>query len=53
MNHFNYIKKYAEKNNIDAEYWLIPDAGHIDSILMFPEEYGFRMKTFFLNNLNK
>jgi len=53
VNHFNYIKKYAENNNINAEYWLIPDAGHIDSILMFPEEYGFRMKTFFLNNLNK
>ena len=53
VNHFNFIKKYAQKNNIKAEYWLVPDAGHVDAILMFPEEYGFKMKNFFLKNLIK
>ena len=46
-------KKYTQTNNINAEYWLVPGAGHVDSMLMFPEEYGIKMKKFFLKNLNK
>ena len=51
--HFDFIKEYSERNNINAEYWLVDDAGHVDSMLMFPEEYGNKMKIFFEKNLVK
>ena len=53
VSHFYFLQNYANKNNIDAEYWLVPNAGHVDSMFMYPEEYGVRMKLFFEKNLNK
>ena len=53
LHHFLFIKDYAEKNNINAEFWMIPEAGHVDSIFILTEEYGYKMKKFFLKNLRK
>jgi len=47
VSHFNFIRSYATANSINAEYWLAHDAGHVDLMLMHPEEYGSRMKIFF------
>ena len=52
VSHFNFIKNYAERNNINAEYWLVPNVGHIDAMFFYPEEYGNRMKNFFEGKLN-
>ena len=52
LHHFLFIKDYSEKNNIKAEFWMVQEAGHVDSIFMYPEEYGYKMKEFFLKNLN-
>ncbi len=49
--HFQYLKQYSKENKIKADFWLVPDAYHVDSILMFPEEYGFKMKNFFETHL--
>jgi len=49
--HFDFIKNYTKAKGFNAEYWLVPDAGHVDSMLMYTEEYGNRMKTFFEKNL--
>ena len=49
--HFSFLKNYATNNNISAEYWLVPNAGHVDAVLMFPEEYGQKMYNFFKKNL--
>ena len=51
VSHFNFIKNYATINGIKAEYWPIPKAGHVDALLMYPKEYGSRMKTFFEKHL--
>jgi len=51
INHFNFIKEYANTNNINAEYWMVPNAGHVDSMFMYPKEYGIRMKIFFGKHL--
>ncbi|PPR45049.1 MAG: hypothetical protein CFH18_00883 [Alphaproteobacteria bacterium MarineAlpha5_Bin8] len=53
LHHFLFIKDYAERNNINAEFWMIPEAGHVDSIFILTEEYGYKMKKFFLKNLRK
>ena len=53
VSHFNFIKDYANTKNIDAEFWLVPKAGHVDAMLMYPEKYGKRMKIFFEKNLKK
>ena len=47
----NSVKNYTKAKGFNAEYWLVPDAGHVDSMLMYTEEYGNRMKTFFEKNL--
>ena len=52
VNHFNFITTYAIKNDVKAEYWLIPNAGHVDSIFLNTEVYGERMKSFFEKHLN-
>ena len=49
--HFELIKTHSLNNNINAEYWLVENAHHVDSMLMYPEEYGRRMKNFFEKNL--
>ena len=51
IKHFNFFKKYTDNNKINAEFWIIPHAGHVDGIFLHTEEYGKRMKTFFKKNL--
>jgi len=51
--HFFFIKDYSKKNNINAEFWLVPNAGHVDSLFMMTEKYGEQMKKFFSKNLAK
>ena len=53
LHHFLFIKDYVERNNINAEFWMIPEAGHVDSIFILTEEYGYKMKEFFSKNLHK
>ena len=47
VSHFHFIKNYAIINNINADFWLVPNTGHVDAMFMYPEEYGKRMKFFF------
>ena len=47
IKHFNFIKQYVLSNNIDADFWLVKDAYHIDAMLKYPNEYGLKMKNFF------
>ena len=51
VSHFDLIKNYTKARGFNAEYWLVPNAGHVDSMLMYTEEYGGRMKIFFEKNL--
>ena len=51
VSHFNFIRDYATAHSIKANYWLVHDAGHVDAMLINPEEYANRMKTFFGKNL--
>jgi hypothetical protein len=51
VKHFNFIKNYSITNKINAEFWLVPNAGHVDAMLMKPEVYGSKMKAFFEKNL--
>ena len=50
--HFYFLKNYSIKNNIKANFWIIPDAYHVDGMFINPEEYGIKMKEFFLKHLN-
>ena len=47
IKHFNFIKQYVLSNKIDADFWLVKDAYHIDAMLKYPDEYGLKMKNFF------
>ena len=47
IKHFNFIKQYVLSNNIDADFWLVKDAYHVDAMLKYPDEYGLKMKNFF------
>ena len=47
VSHFNFIKNYAIDNNINAEFWLAKNVGHVDSIFLSSKEYGLKMKIFF------
>ena len=49
--HFNYFKEYTNKKNINAEFWLVEEANHLDSMLMYPEDYSIKMEDFFNKNL--
>ncbi len=51
VSHFNFIKNYSITKELKAEYWLIPNVGHVDSIFLYPEEYGKKMKFFFETHL--
>lgn len=51
VKHFYFIKDHATKKNIKTDYWLVSEAGHVDALLMFPEEYGLKMKNFFRKHL--
>jgi dipeptidyl aminopeptidase/acylaminoacyl peptidase len=49
--HFNYFKEYTNKKNINAEFWLVEGANHLDSMLIYPEDYSTKMEEFFNKNL--
>ena len=50
--HFNYFKEYSKKNNINADFWLVKDAYHVDAMFKEPESYSKKMEDFFNKNLN-
>jgi len=50
--HFEFFQNYINNNNVDAEFWLIPDAYHVDAMIKYPDEYSEKMKQFFEENLN-
>ncbi|HJM83382.1 MAG TPA: prolyl oligopeptidase family serine peptidase [Nitrospinota bacterium] len=50
--HFYFLKQYASNNHIKANFWLVKDAYHVDAMLMYPTEYGLKMKAFFERHLN-
>ena len=45
--HFNYFKEYANVKDINAEFWLVKDAHHVDAMLKYPEIYSEKMEVFF------
>ena len=45
--HFNYFKEYSNKNKINAEFWLVENAYHIDSMFKYPDIYSDKMEEFF------
>ena len=47
-----FLKIMHAKNNINADFWLVKDAYHVDAMLKYPEEYGLRMKKFFDKHLS-
>ena len=49
--HFNFIKEYTSINNINAKFWLVKDANHVDGMLKYPNEYAEKMELFFNSNL--
>ncbi len=49
--HFDFFQDYSLKNKIDAEFWLVKDANHVDSMLKYPKEYANRMQQFFNDKL--
>jgi len=49
--HFEFFQNYISKKNIEADFWLIPDAYHVDAMLKYPDEYSEKMKQFFEKNL--
>ena len=51
MHHFEFFQNYISKKNIEADFWLIPDAYHVDAMLKYPDEYSEKMKQFFEENL--
>ena len=48
---FEFFQNFISKNNIEADFWLIPDAYHVDAMLKYPNEYSQKMKQFFEENL--
>jgi len=51
VHHFEYFQNYINKNNIEADFWLIPDAYHVDAMFKYSDEYSQRMKQFFEEEL--
>ena len=45
--HFQFLKKYSDENNINANFWLAKDSYHVDAMFKYPNEYGLKMKNFF------
>ena len=45
--HFNYFKEYANVKDINAEFWLVKDAHHVDAMFKYPEIYSEKMEVFF------
>ena len=51
--HFDYFYQYVKKNKINAEFWLVKNADHLDGMLMYTEEYSNKMSDFFNSKLDK
>ena len=51
FHHFEYFQNFVTENHINASFWMIPDAYHIDAMFKYPDEYGYKMKKFFEENL--
>ena len=51
--HFDFFKKFTQENNINANFWLVKNSYHVDAMFKFPQEYGFKMRDFFENNLKE
>ena len=51
--HYYFFKNYAEKNNINAKFWLVENSYHVDAMFKYPNKYGLKMKKFFEDNLLK
>ena len=51
FHHFEYFQSYVSEKNINADFWMIPDAYHVDAMFKYPDEYGYKMKKFFEENL--
>ncbi len=49
--HFNYFKKYSLENKINADFWLVNEADHVDAMLKYPEVYANKMELFFNSKL--
>ena len=49
--HFYYFKDYTKKNNINADFWLVENAYHVDAMFKYPEIYSKKMEDFFNKNL--
>ena len=45
--HFNYFQEYANDKDINAEFWLVKDAHHVDAMFKYPEIYSEKMEVFF------
>ena len=45
--HFKYFEEYTNKNKINAEFWLVENAYHVDAMFKYPEEYSKKMEDFF------
>ncbi len=45
--HFNYFQEYTNDKDINAEFWLVKDAHHVDAMFKFPEIYSEKMEAFF------
>ena len=44
FHHFEYFQSYVSEKNINADFWMIPDAYHVDAMFKYPDEYGYKMK---------
>ena len=51
VRHFEFFQNFISKNNIEAYFWLNPDAYHVDAMRKYPNEYSQKMKQFFEENL--
>ncbi|MDC3101010.1 hypothetical protein OA329_01685, partial [Pelagibacteraceae bacterium] len=49
--HFYYFKEYTTKNKINADFWLVENAYHVDAMFKYPEVYSKKMEDFFNKNL--
>jgi len=51
VHHFEYFKNFSKENNIKSNFWLIPDAYHVDAMFKYPDQYANKMQLFFEANL--
>tara|TARA_Y100000768_G_scaffold297537_1_gene231268 strand:- start:311 stop:1300 length:990 start_codon:yes stop_codon:yes gene_type:complete len=51
VRHYEYFKKYTEKNKIKSDFWLAENSYHVDAMFKYPDLYSAKMKKFFEENL--